>query len=335
MKNFLLLAILLLPSLSVMCGPVTWGLQQNVNLTSTTFDVATGTASWQGKATTTNLLPAGQSGYFEFRVPALSTIFAGLNRPSTGDFSLFTHFFFVNNGTFYIIYGGTQNMYTGSYTANDTFKISVGNGQIEYYQSGILVHSISNTEFSTYEYRFSCNGKQDQDQIDNIDTDIAINASTLIPSAYIPTIQSWQEASSATTDSYTSGQVAIGKTSSDATLGIAGPVLIGADAGTSTMDQYRMYVEGGIISDKVVVKIQNEWPDYVFSPDYHLSSLNELKSFIDDHGHLPNLPSAEEIKINGYQPAEIISLLLKQIEELTLYTIQQQEQLEAIQQNTK
>lgn len=91
---------------------------------------------------------------------------------------------------------------------------------------------------------------------------------------------------------------------------------------------YTLAVKGGVLTSKVFVKEVDEWHDNVFLNDYKLMSLNDLESYIQNNGHLPDLPSEAEILENGYDVAEMEGLLLKKIEELTLYTIELQHQLQ-------
>ncbi|MBM4259076.1 MAG: hypothetical protein FJ147_24645 [Deltaproteobacteria bacterium] len=65
-------------------------------------------------------------------------------------------------------------------------------------------------------------------------------------------------------------------------------------------------------------------PDYVFAPDYKLRPLSELAAYIKQEQHLPEIPSAAMIKQQGMNLSEMQMQLLKKIEELTLYTIQQE-----------
>ncbi len=68
------------------------------------------------------------------------------------------------------------------------------------------------------------------------------------------------------------------------------------------------------------------FPDYVFAKDYELMPLVELREYVEAEKHLPELPSAEEIQAQGeINVTELQLKLLEKIEELTLYTIQQQE----------
>ena len=63
-------------------------------------------------------------------------------------------------------------------------------------------------------------------------------------------------------------------------------------------------------------------PDYVFSSDYKLQTLEEVEAFIDQNSHLPNIPNAEEIESNGQDVGELQLKLLEKIEEMTLHIIE-------------
>lgn len=65
------------------------------------------------------------------------------------------------------------------------------------------------------------------------------------------------------------------------------------------------------------------WADYVFEKDYKLRGLNEVKEYIDANGHLPEVPSTAEVTENGIDVAEMNTILLKKVEELTLYLLEQ------------
>ena len=91
---------------------------------------------------------------------------------------------------------------------------------------------------------------------------------------------------------------------------------------------YNLYVTKGILTEEVTVKLQSNWPDYVFAKGYHLISLEEVESFILKNQHLPGLPSAENIKQDGLNLGEMNALLLKKVEELTLYVIELEKKYE-------
>lgn len=72
-------------------------------------------------------------------------------------------------------------------------------------------------------------------------------------------------------------------------------------------------------------------PDYVFADDYKLRSLSEVETFIDENSHLPEVPSAAHVAENGMDLTEMNNVMLKKIEELTLYLIEQDKKISALQ----
>tara|TARA_Y100000114_G_scaffold92623_1_gene86069 strand:+ start:9895 stop:10473 length:579 start_codon:yes stop_codon:yes gene_type:complete len=97
----------------------------------------------------------------------------------------------------------------------------------------------------------------------------------------------------------------------------------------TTSPSEKLEVNGTIRSKKVKVEA-SPWPDYVFSSDYNLRPLNELEDFIQQNQHLPEVPSAQEIEANGQDLGDIQTVLLKKIEELTLYLIDENKENEAL-----
>ena len=91
---------------------------------------------------------------------------------------------------------------------------------------------------------------------------------------------------------------------------------------------YALSVDGGLLSTKVSIKEVEEWPDYVFSEEHELMSLEELEQYIENNSHLPSVPSRAEVLENGIDVAEMNAVLLEKIEELTLYVIELQKQIE-------
>lgn len=84
----------------------------------------------------------------------------------------------------------------------------------------------------------------------------------------------------------------------------------------------KLAVTGGILTSEVLVKEVSEWYDHVFDDDYQLKSIADLETYINEKGHLPDMPSEKDIMNEGYALVEMDGLLLKKIEELTLYTIE-------------
>jgi hypothetical protein len=111
-----------------------------------------------------------------------------------------------------------------------------------------------------------------------------------------------------------------------------GNVGIGTD---DTPADYKLAVKGKIIAEEVVVKLyDNWWADYVFHPDYKLRTLEEVETHINTHGHLPDVPNAQTVEENGIGVGEMNAILLKKIEELTLYVIKLQKQVDELKQNS-
>lgn len=118
--------------------------------------------------------------------------------------------------------------------------------------------------------------------------------------------------------------------SNDLTVG--NRVLIGLPNPPNTPAGYRLYVADGILTERVKVALQSSsnWADFVFKPDYKLRSLEEVEKFIQKNGHLPGVPSAQEVAKQGIDVAEMDAKLLEKIEELTLYMLQLKKQNEAL-----
>lgn len=101
------------------------------------------------------------------------------------------------------------------------------------------------------------------------------------------------------------------------TVGLVSPAL-----------NHRLTVLGKIMCYDVTTSPTYEWPDYVFGDDYKLRPLSEVKAFIEKNKHLPNIPPAAEIEKNGLQLGDMSKRLMEKVEELTLYILQQQEQID-------
>ncbi len=98
--------------------------------------------------------------------------------------------------------------------------------------------------------------------------------------------------------------------------------------GTSNAQGYKLAVNGEAIFTKAKVKEFGNWPDYVFNKDYQLLTLAELEKFIQQNKHLPGIPPATEVQQKGLDLGDNQAALLKKIEELTLYIIEQNKRME-------
>ncbi|MEO0525911.1 MAG: hypothetical protein AAFZ89_01725 [Bacteroidota bacterium] len=107
------------------------------------------------------------------------------------------------------------------------------------------------------------------------------------------------------------------------------------NVGIGTLDTgaWKLAVNGKIRAKEI--NVDTGWSDYVFEKDYKLLSLEEVEAHIQEVGHLPNIPSAEEVAANGILLGEMNAKLLEKIEELTLYIIQQQKVQKELQQRIK
>lgn len=98
--------------------------------------------------------------------------------------------------------------------------------------------------------------------------------------------------------------------------------------GTATPKE-KLSVNGKIRAKEIKVETAN-WPDYVFAEGYNVGTLQELESYIKSNKHLPEVPSAKEAEANGVELGEMYKLLLKKVEELTLYLIEKDKQIKKL-----
>jgi hypothetical protein len=96
--------------------------------------------------------------------------------------------------------------------------------------------------------------------------------------------------------------------------------------GTTNPNGWKLAVNGQIRAKEI--KVETGWSDFVFYDDYKLPTLKEVENHIKEKGHLKDIPSAKEVKKNGILLGEMDAKLLRKIEELTLYTINQQKEIE-------
>ena len=106
-------------------------------------------------------------------------------------------------------------------------------------------------------------------------------------------------------------------------------------AGSISVANYNLFVKGGILTEEVRVSLTGTWADYVFNKDYKLPTLEEVEKQILDKGHLFNVPSAKQIKEDGIELGEMAKIQQEKIEELTLYLIQQNKEIELLKQKNK
>jgi hypothetical protein len=107
-------------------------------------------------------------------------------------------------------------------------------------------------------------------------------------------------------------------------LAVNGKVGIGVSSPKEMLE-----VKGKIKTQEVNVTAAG-WADYVFQSDYRLMPLSELADFIQEKGHLPNVPTTVEVMENGVNLAEMNVILLEKVEELTLYILRQEKMIQEL-----
>lgn len=101
----------------------------------------------------------------------------------------------------------------------------------------------------------------------------------------------------------------------------------------TTFAQYKLDVAGIVRAQEIIVETNGA--DFVFAEDYPLRPLSEVKSFIQENKHLPEIQSAQEMQENGVSVSELQTQLLQKIEELTLYLIQQEQTIQELRQEVE
>lgn len=90
----------------------------------------------------------------------------------------------------------------------------------------------------------------------------------------------------------------------------------------------KLTVNGKVLAREVIVSNDiRTWPDFVFAPDHEMMSLQELEAFVNEHNHLPGVPTAEEVGKNGINLGEMNAILLQKIEEMTLQMIEMEKRI--------
>ena len=124
--------------------------------------------------------------------------------------------------------------------------------------------------------------------------------------------------------------------SNDGNLTLAGALTAGGNivgSGTIRVGNGFFCDAQGNMKVKELRVTLTDWPDFVFGDGYRLAPLTEVEDYISENGHLPQMPSAAEVEENGADLGEMNRLLLQKVEELTLYVIDLQKQIEELKSN--
>lgn len=108
-------------------------------------------------------------------------------------------------------------------------------------------------------------------------------------------------------------------------------VTIGKGLTGGTHTNYTLAVDGIMVTKEVFV-FPGDWADYVFNANYKLTPINELGEYINSNKHLPNVPTSDEVKKDGVNVGEMQVIQMQKLEELTLYIVQLQKQIDELKQ---
>jgi hypothetical protein len=106
-----------------------------------------------------------------------------------------------------------------------------------------------------------------------------------------------------------------------------------ADAGTDvSAPGYNLFVQKGILTEKVTVAVKNSkrWADHVFDEHHQLMPISEVAAYAQKNKHLPGIPGTADVMKNGLDLGANQAKLLEKIEELTLYVAKQQREIEEL-----
>jgi hypothetical protein len=103
-----------------------------------------------------------------------------------------------------------------------------------------------------------------------------------------------------------------------------------AKVGIGIMNPKSALAVNGKVTAKEFEATLDGFPDYVFNADYNLRSLKDLETYTQLYKHLPEIPSEKEVKEQGVKLAEMNALLVKKVEELTLYLYAMQKEIDAL-----
>lgn len=126
-----------------------------------------------------------------------------------------------------------------------------------------------------------------------------------------------------------------GEFATGAGLTVKGPAYFAKEGSTlitikdEYLDKFNVWVDGGLMASDIYIAATSNWADYVFENDYPLMSLDSLGAFIKANQHLPGVPARQDVEEQGYYSSHTMSMtLLQKVEELTLYTLQQDAQIQ-------
>lgn len=106
------------------------------------------------------------------------------------------------------------------------------------------------------------------------------------------------------------------------------PSRVGIGVPTYHDIKHELEVNGSILAKEIIVEA--DWPDYVFNNEYPLMSLGQIAEYIDVHGHLPGIPTSDEVAVQGIKIGAMQASLLEKIEEMMLHMIEQEKEIQRL-----
>lgn len=103
-------------------------------------------------------------------------------------------------------------------------------------------------------------------------------------------------------------------------------IIVHANNGTKILQ----LEDNGLLRSRRIKVDEETWADYVFKPGYYLKTLQETETYIKENGHLPGVPSEQEIKENGLDLGEMQKIQMEKIEELYLHMFEMEKQIEEL-----
>ncbi|MCO5949828.1 SlyX family protein [Mucilaginibacter flavidus] len=214
--------------------------------------------------------------------------------------------FSTSSGSMYL--GTTGNFGIGTVAPIAKLSVAVNTTATD----GLFIQNSSNTTYGTFMAAGSAGGGFSNWANSMVLESVPVSTGGFVLSSYTGNI-TFQTSSRTNRMTITSaGNVGIGTTTPDQALSV-----------------------NGTVHSKAVVVDNSIFPDYVFNKTYALRPLSAVKTYIDLNHHLPEMPSAAEVAKNGQNLGEINTLLLKKVEELTLYMIEKDKQVKALEQQNE
>ena len=188
--------------------------------------------------------------------------------------------------------------FNGSATFNSSF---VGKGSSNTFYNGLIVYTTNTTDFSIRLKR-----------VNNWAQIAAYGYTNYDPMEFL-----------ASKYNFKNGNVGIGVENPQAKLHVAGKILCTGEIEVADINVDKL-------NAKDIQMDMHGAADYVFDENYNLKSLSEVENYVNEHKHLPGMPSAAEMDANGVSVSKMSNLLLEKVEELTLHMIKLEKENEAL-----